>query len=101
MSKSLKNFVTVREMLSDFSADEFRMFLLLHHYRSTLVYSQDRMEDAASVLHKFHSFKDWSGKLLGGGSMEGRRRLRWSSAEQQLHDQTQNHEAQFSKIPGR
>ena len=41
MSKSLGNFVTVREALQRFSADALRLFFLSSHYRSPLAYTND------------------------------------------------------------
>ncbi|GJQ09220.1 hypothetical protein GpartN1_g1011.t1 [Galdieria partita] len=48
MSKSLKNFVTIQEMLSnqEMSAKEFRMFCLLHHYQSPVEYGKEEIEEA-------------------------------------------------------
>jgi cysteinyl-tRNA synthetase len=66
MSKSLKNFITVRELLGRESgeveagdvspADCFRMFVLCHHYRSNITFSEDRMRDAKAELLKFRRF---------------------------------------------
>jgi cysteinyl-tRNA synthetase len=45
MSKSLKNFISIESFLGDGNtADEFRMFCLLHRYNSTVHYSADRMK---------------------------------------------------------
>ena len=52
MSKSLKNFITIKELLSPendtvtVTPDDFRLFCLLHHYRSNVTYSMDRIHDA-------------------------------------------------------
>lgn len=48
MSKSLKNFITIQEMLSEqhMSATEFRMFCLLHHYQSPVEYGKEQVEEA-------------------------------------------------------
>lgn len=62
MSKSLKNFITVRELLgretddSVSTSDCFRMFVLCHHYRSNITFSEDRLEDASKEIHKFRRF---------------------------------------------
>ena len=41
MSKSLKNFVTVRELLrTQCDAETFRLFVLLHKYHSSVDYSE-------------------------------------------------------------
>ena len=62
MSKSLKNFITIKELLSPendtvtVTPDDFRLFCLLHHYRSNVTYSMDRIHDARAVRKIFHGF---------------------------------------------
>jgi cysteinyl-tRNA synthetase len=64
MSKSLKNFITINALLGDgldgvdakFAGDDFRIFCLLHHYRSNVTYSKDRIRDAAAVRKAFDHF---------------------------------------------
>jgi cysteinyl-tRNA synthetase len=47
MSKSLKNFITVRTLLETLcTADDFRIFCIQFHYRSTLHFTQDRLDEA-------------------------------------------------------
>ena len=46
MSKSLGNFVTIREALQEYSADAIRLAVLTSHYRSPMVYSAESMEAA-------------------------------------------------------
>ena len=43
MSKSLGNFITVKEALSKFSTDALRLFFLSSHYRSPLSYSNENV----------------------------------------------------------
>ncbi|XP_053659806.1 cysteine--tRNA ligase, mitochondrial [Anopheles marshallii] len=56
MSKSLKNTVSINELLKDYSADEFRMLCLLSHYRNVIEYGPEAMVTARNVLQKFKSF---------------------------------------------
>lgn len=56
MSKSLKNTVSIGELLGAYSADEFRMLCLLSHYRSAIEYGPEAMGTARNVLRKFASF---------------------------------------------
>jgi cysteinyl-tRNA synthetase len=60
MSKSLKNFVSVREFLDEHGeaqgADLFRFFCLQHKYRANVVYSDDRMRDARAAADRVRSF---------------------------------------------
>ncbi len=44
MSKSLGNFMTVDDVLKKMTADEFRMMLLIHHYRQPLDYIPDYID---------------------------------------------------------
>ncbi|NYT11356.1 MAG: cysteine--tRNA ligase [Methanomassiliicoccales archaeon] len=48
MSKSLKNFFTIRQTLERFSKEEVRFYLLNTHYRGPLSYSDLALEEAAS-----------------------------------------------------
>ncbi len=54
MSKSLKNFITVKDFLKDFHPEVLRLFFLLTHYRSPIAYSKEGVENAKRVLDKFY-----------------------------------------------
>ncbi|ETN20556.1 cysteine-tRNA ligase [Phytophthora nicotianae INRA-310] len=57
MSKSLKNFISVRDFLQDgHTADHFRLFCLQFKYRANLVYSEDRVRDAEAVADRLRGF---------------------------------------------
>ncbi|XP_071441302.1 probable cysteine--tRNA ligase, mitochondrial [Hetaerina americana] len=56
MSKSLKNTLSIREFLSDYTANQFRMFCLLSHYRSGVAYTKETMENAVATMNKIESF---------------------------------------------
>ncbi|KAG2377455.1 hypothetical protein C9374_009366 [Naegleria lovaniensis] len=56
MSKSLKNFITIREYLEKYTADQFRLFCLLHKYNETVDYSQDAIEGAIRYEKRIHDF---------------------------------------------
>ncbi|XP_058466924.1 probable cysteine--tRNA ligase, mitochondrial [Malaya genurostris] len=58
MSKSLKNTISIRELLDQYSADEFRMFCMLSHYRNAVEYGDETMTVSVNVLKKFQSFFD-------------------------------------------
>ncbi|XP_058833426.1 probable cysteine--tRNA ligase, mitochondrial [Topomyia yanbarensis] len=58
MSKSLKNTISIGELLDQYSADEFRMLCLLSHYRSMIEYGSESMTVSINVLKKFRSFFD-------------------------------------------
>jgi cysteinyl-tRNA synthetase len=55
MSKSLKNFITVRELLDQgISGVTIRYLLLSSHYRKPLDFTQKALDDAKYSLEKFH-----------------------------------------------
>lgn len=46
MSKSLKNFITIKEALKRHSASQLRLAFLLHQWNATLDYSENTMLEA-------------------------------------------------------
>lgn len=57
MSKSLKNFVKVRDFFErGGDADSFRAFSLLHKYSSAVEYSEDRLKDAQFFIRRIRGF---------------------------------------------
>ncbi|XP_062904402.1 probable cysteine--tRNA ligase, mitochondrial isoform X2 [Mobula hypostoma] len=56
MSKSLKNYITIKEFLEKFTADQFRMFCLLSKYRSAVEFSDASMMQAGNLLHSIAAF---------------------------------------------
>ncbi|XP_041055967.1 probable cysteine--tRNA ligase, mitochondrial isoform X1 [Carcharodon carcharias] len=56
MSKSLKNYITIKSFLEKFSANHFRMFCLLSKYRSAVEYSDTSMTEAGNLLHSISAF---------------------------------------------
>ncbi|XP_071991671.1 probable cysteine--tRNA ligase, mitochondrial isoform X2 [Engystomops pustulosus] len=66
MSKSLKNYITVKEFLQSFSSDEFRMFCLRSKYKSAVDYSKDSMSEATSTLKIISSFMNDASAYLKG-----------------------------------
>lgn len=56
MSKSLKNTITIPDLLSSYSADTFRMACLMSRYRYAMEYNDDLMKNAEVVLNKFKFF---------------------------------------------
>lgn len=59
MSKSLKNFISIQDYLSqgitDNPSDDFRIFCLQHKYSSNITYSEDRILEAAVFRRKILS----------------------------------------------
>ncbi|XP_077464505.1 putative cysteine--tRNA ligase, mitochondrial isoform X2 [Stigmatopora argus] len=56
MSKSLKNYITIKDFLQSYSANEFRMFCLLTKYRSAIDYSSGSMSEARASLATVTTF---------------------------------------------
>jgi cysteinyl-tRNA synthetase len=55
MSKSLGNFFTVRELLSEHRPETVRYFLMTSHYRSPVHYSLESLEQAHHALTRFYT----------------------------------------------
>ncbi|MFT9063849.1 MAG: cysteine--tRNA ligase [Acetobacter persici] len=54
MSKSLGNFLTIRDVLQQAPAEALRLLLLGAHYRSTLNYTQAGLQESRKVLDRFY-----------------------------------------------
>lgn len=55
MSKSLGNFLTIRDVLARYDAETVRYFVLSTHYRSPLAYNADAMDAATSALSRLYT----------------------------------------------
>lgn len=55
MSKSLKNFFTVREILEKYDADVVRFFMLSAHYRTQLNFSLDLLDSAKASVERLYN----------------------------------------------
>lgn len=55
MSKSLGNFVTIRELLKRYDPEVIRLFVLQRHYRSPLDYTEEGMEHAKNSLQRLYN----------------------------------------------
>jgi cysteinyl-tRNA synthetase len=58
MSKSLGNFITLKEVLDKFGVDTFRYFFLSTHYRKQLNYTELGMRNAAKATEKLRNTLD-------------------------------------------
>ncbi len=56
MSKSLKNFITVRDALKKHSPKALRFFYLTSHYRSPIDFSENTLEKAKNSLERLNDF---------------------------------------------
>ncbi|MDD1756827.1 MAG: cysteine--tRNA ligase, partial [Methanomassiliicoccales archaeon] len=75
MAKSLKNFFTVRQVLSKHTKEEVRFYLLNTHYRGPLGYSDVALEEAAASLARLHNsyaeLRSAAGTASGGEDAKG------------------------------
>lgn len=55
MSKSLGNFVTIRDVLQEHDPEVLRYLLLASHYRSPLIYAQDALHQSRQALGRFYT----------------------------------------------
>lgn len=98
MSKSLKNFITIRQALQEYSSRQLRFAFLAHGWAETLDYSQNTMSTALSYEKTFREFflnaSDTLRRQLAGDNTkqdqsEGRmcRQLKkWSDEDCKLND---------------
>jgi cysteinyl-tRNA synthetase len=55
MSKSLGNFVTIRDVIKNHAPEVLRYFLISNHYRSPLVYTEDALLQSKNALARFYT----------------------------------------------
>ncbi len=55
MSKSLDNFITIKEALKKFPSEVIRFFLISNHYRSPLNYSEEGVLEAKNSLDRLYT----------------------------------------------
>ncbi len=58
MSKSLGNFVTLKDVLAEHSPNAVRMFFAMAHYRSPIDYNPDQIRQAESTVERVFNFMD-------------------------------------------
>ena len=56
MSKSLGNFITVKDLLNKYSAEEIRYFFMTAHYRSPINFSYELMDQHKKTLQSINDF---------------------------------------------
>ena len=56
MSKSLHNFITIRELLESYEPDTFRFFVLSTHYRSPIDFSKDSLHQSERSLDRIRKY---------------------------------------------
>ena len=66
MSKSLGNIFTIREILENYHPEVVRLFLLSHHYRSPVDFSDQSLKEAQTSLDRLYALlKDFKDLISG------------------------------------
>ncbi|MDD6551878.1 MAG: cysteine--tRNA ligase [Lachnospiraceae bacterium] len=92
MSKSLGNFLLVREILKRYNADVLRFFMLSAQYRSPLNYSEDLMESAKSGLERIRTAGDRLKDLIAKATQ-----MEMTEEEDELLDTTKEYVNEFEE----
>lgn len=58
MSKSLGNFITIRDLLQDYPPEVFRFFVLSTHYRSPIDFSKLALEQSKNSLQRIYKLTE-------------------------------------------
>jgi cysteinyl-tRNA synthetase len=53
MSKSLGNFITVKDAVAKYGVDTVKLFFLFSHYASAIDFNEEKIQDAKKALDKF------------------------------------------------
>ncbi|XP_070558750.1 cysteine--tRNA ligase, cytoplasmic-like [Ptychodera flava] len=97
MSKSLKNFISIKDALEKHSSRQLRLMFLLHSWKDTLDYSANTMENAIQyekVMNEFFlNVKD----ILRNAAPGPEKFLKWNQAELKLSEQFQQVKADVEK----
>ena len=64
MSKSLGNFITINELLQEYSPEVFRFFVLSTHYRSPIDFSQGILQQSDKSLKRIYKLIETINELL-------------------------------------
>jgi cysteinyl-tRNA synthetase len=65
MSKSLGNFLLIKDIIKTYHPESVRLFLLSNHYRSPIDFNEKAMEEASGALDKIYTFLERAEDQLG------------------------------------
>ena len=68
MSKSLGNFLMIKDIIKKYNPEAVRLFLLSNHYRSPIDFTDQALFEANSWLDKIYALLDRVEKQIGHGS---------------------------------
>ncbi len=88
MSKSLGNFVTLKDLFKKFDPMAVRFFILQSHYRSTLDFSDEAMQGAKAGLEKLLNFVREVRERVDKGESEaaGKLKVDFSQYEKEMQE---------------
>ena len=88
MSKSLGNVLNIRDLLKIYHPEALRLFLLSHHYRSPLDFSEEAMKDASLGMDRFYTTLERIDRLLRDVHplAKGARKGQPTSMEEEISD---------------
>ena len=66
MSKSLGNFLMIKDIVKTYHPEVIRLFLLSHHYRSPVDFTDQAIRNTAAGLDKIYALLERVEKFLGG-----------------------------------
>jgi cysteinyl-tRNA synthetase len=81
MSKSLGNFLTIKEMLRDWHPEVLRLFFLSHHYRSPVDYTEGSFNEAKLGLDRFYNTFNAVQEELKKPALSGLKKVDFSTTE--------------------
>jgi len=90
MSKSLKNFFTVKDVLGKYDVSTIRFFLLNTHYRQPLDYNEESLDEAKKSLERlqntYYELLEQKGKSHGTDSASALTKKAIEDFEQKMDD---------------
>ncbi|XP_077995092.1 cysteine--tRNA ligase, cytoplasmic-like [Glandiceps talaboti] len=89
MSKSLKNFITIKDALAKHTSRQLRLMFLLHSWKDTLDYSDNTMENAIQYEKFMNEFFLNVKDILRNAAVGPEKFLKWNEAEKKLSEQFQ------------
>ena len=84
MSKSLGNFIAIRDALKDYSPEVLRLFLLSKHYRSPLDYSKREVNTLQTGLVRVYRTLQRMAALIGSYEEQGESSLPWPDTDREF-----------------
>ncbi len=70
-------------MLQKYTADQFRMFCLLHHYSSSINFSYENLDAAESVISRFREALE----NIKTAKESNDSPIKWSNTEHELYEE--------------